>query len=153
MEDFIDEDQEERVGYGAMAVGAGGGMVVDGGAMVVDSRDPDRIFCPRCFNMWSPWEDRRLKTLMLKCNRCGYMEQADHTKPVHENYVVKQMKNILDNVSPAMGEDPTLHENAKSCSSCGGTQGVHFQADTGAKAESLKLVFVCKICGNKWMES
>lgn len=59
---------------------------------MTDSRDPDRIFCPRCLNIWGPWEDRQRQLLMLKCTTCGHMERADNSKPVHENYVVKQLQ-------------------------------------------------------------
>ena len=59
------------------------------------NRDPDRIFCPRCTNMWGPWEDRQQNLLMLKCNSCGHMERADNTKPVHQNFVVKQMQYVF----------------------------------------------------------
>jgi len=47
---------------------------------------------PKCTNMWGPWEDRQRKLLMLKCTSCGYMEQANNAKPVHENFVVKRLQ-------------------------------------------------------------
>jgi hypothetical protein len=59
------------------------------------NRDPARIYCPRCTNMWGPWEDRQQNLLMLKCNSCGHMERADNTNPVHQNFVVKQMQYVF----------------------------------------------------------
>ena len=88
---------------------------------------------------------------MLKCDDCGHMAVADNTKPVHENYVVKQDQDILGNISPYTGQDPTLHQHSRKCDQCGHDEVVHFQADAGAKVESLKLAYVCKNCGHSWL--
>lgn len=122
-----------------------------------DSSDPDRRFCPRCTNMWGPWENKRRKKLMLKCRNCKYQEVADGTKPVYENYIVKQLKNTLDTISPSMAQDPTLYhariEGGCKAPTCPGQEAVLFQAESGTKANSLKLVFVCKTCGHKWINT
>ena len=118
-----------------------------------DKNDPDRIFCPRCTHIWKTWEDKQRRVLMLKCDNCGHMEPAENTKPVYENYVVKQDQDILGAISPYTGQDPTLHQHTlvNGCKKCGYDEVVHFQADAGAKVESLKLAYVCKNCGHSWL--
>jgi DNA-directed RNA polymerase II subunit RPB9 len=114
-----------------------------------------RIRSPQCNHIWNQWEDKQRRLLMLKCDNCGYMEAADNTRPVYENYVVKQDQDILGAISPYTGQDPTLHQhtlatNAR-CKKCGHNEVVHFQADAGAKVQSLKLAYVCKNCGHSWL--
>uniref|UniRef100_A0A7S2D5P7 DNA-directed RNA polymerase II subunit RPB9-like zinc ribbon domain-containing protein n=1 Tax=Florenciella parvula TaxID=236787 RepID=A0A7S2D5P7_9STRA len=121
-----------------------------------DPSDPERRFCPRCGTMWGPWEDKRKKKLMLKCRNCTYKEPTENTTPVYENHIVKQLKNTLDTISPSVGQDPTLYQARipdPGCIMCGMSEAVLFQAEAGSKANSLRLVFVCKNsqCGHKWI--
>lgn len=119
-----------------------------------NKRDPNRIFCPRCTTIWRTWEDKHERKLKLKCDNCGHMEDAPVGEPVYENYIVKQEQDILSAISPYTGQDRTLHQDeGKDCPNCGHQEAVTFQADVGAKVESLKLAYVCKNCGHSWLES
>ncbi|KAJ1462635.1 hypothetical protein M885DRAFT_456317 [Pelagophyceae sp. CCMP2097] len=116
-----------------------------------DSRDPERRFCPQCGNMWQPREERTNRTLMLTCRTCGYEEPA-HTGKVYENRVIKEVSMRLDAINPEVVQDPTLQRsNQVTCDSCGHNEAVLFQAESGVKASSLSLIFVCCDCGNKWV--
>eukprot|EP00629_Pelagomonadales_sp_RCC1024_P018053 CAMPEP_0119275508 /NCGR_PEP_ID=MMETSP1329-20130426/13877_1 /TAXON_ID=114041 /ORGANISM="Genus nov. species nov., Strain RCC1024" /LENGTH=144 /DNA_ID=CAMNT_0007275889 /DNA_START=158 /DNA_END=589 /DNA_ORIENTATION=+ len=118
--------------------------------LMCDARDPDRRFCPQCGNMWQPREKRTNQTLLLACRNCGYEELA-HSACVYENQLKKEVSTRLDTINSEVVQDPTLQRHpATSCDNCGHGTAVLFQAESGATAASLSLIFVCCACGFKW---
>jgi len=125
--------------------------VTDGELSSDETRDPDRSFCPQCGNMWQPSEDRASRALRLTCRNCGYEEPA-HSACVYESRLMKAVSTRLDTINPEVVQDPTLQRHpATSCDNCGHHTAVLFQAESGATAASLSLIFVCCTCGFKWV--
>ena len=55
-------------------------------------------------------------------------------------------------INPEVTQDPTLQRmRGARCESCGHDEAVLFQAESGAFAASLSLIFVCCGCGYKWV--
>lgn len=116
-----------------------------------DKRDPDRLFCTQCGNMWMPREEKRTKKLMLTCRTCDYEEMA-HTVKVYENRLKKEASTRLDTINADVIDDPTLQRSrGVKCFNCHRNEAVLFQAESGTGAASLSLIFVCCFCKNKWV--
>ena len=151
-----DEDEDlERLGLRdaapAPAAPAAGDGAPPPNQVTRDARDPDRRFCPQCGNTWQPRESRADQTLLLHCRNCGYAEPA-HSPVVYENRIKKEVSTRLDTINPEVTQDPTLQRmRGARCESCGHDEAVLFQAESGAFAASLSLIFVCCGCGYKWV--
>lgn len=71
---------------------------------------------------------------------------------VYENRIKKEVSTRLDTINPEVTQDPTLQRmRGAHCESCGHDEAVLFQAESGAFAASLSLIFVCCGCGYKWV--
>ncbi|CAM9694478.1 unnamed protein product [Chrysoparadoxa australica] len=61
------------------------------------------------------------------------------------------LSNKLDIVQKEVTDDPTLQRSHNAvCEKCNYSEAVFFQADEGAKSQTLSLIFVCCHCGHKW---
>ena len=63
-------------------------------------------------------------------------------------------RNKLEQLSSDVTQDKTLQRtNEVECGKCGHNEAVLFQAESGLRAVSLSLIFVCTAegCGNKWV--
>jgi len=153
--DDDDDEDLERLGLRDAAPAPAAPATGDGAPppnqVTRDARDPDRRFCPQCGNTWQPRESRADQTLLLHCRNCGYAEPA-HSPVVYENRIKKEVSTRLDTINPEVTQDPTLQRmRGARCESCGHDEAVLFQAESGAFAASLSLIFVCCGCGYKWV--
>ena len=149
--DDDDDEDLERLGLRDAAPAPAAPAAGDGAPppnhVTRDARDPDRRFCPQCGNTWQPRESRADQTLLLHCRNCGYAEPA-HSPVVYENRIKKEVSTRLDTINPEVTQDPTLQRmRGARCESCGHDEAVLFQAESGAFAASLSLIFVCCGCG------
>ena len=88
---------------------------------------------------------------MLTCRNCGYEEPAS-TSVVYQNNIKKEVSTRLETINPDVVQDPTLQRmRGPPCDTCGHPESVLFQAESGEKAASLSLIFVCCNCGAKWV--
>lgn len=111
-------------------------------------------FCSECNNIMYPKENKADRKLMYACSRCSYKEDAQSGSCVYRNNLITTAGNKLDIVQTDVVDDPTLQRSKNAiCEKCNYNEAVFFQADEGAKSQSLSLIFVCtnRACGHKWV--
>eukprot|EP00752_Nemacystus_decipiens_P007449 g6658.t1 len=99
-----------------------------------------------------PKENKADRKLVYACNRCSYKEDAQSGSCVYRNNLITTAGNKLDIVQTDVVDDPTLQRSKNAiCEKCNYNEAVFFQADEGAKSQSLSLIFVCtnRACGHK----
>ncbi|CAG8671110.1 4164_t:CDS:2 [Dentiscutata erythropus] len=106
-------------------------------------------FCSQC-NLLYPKEDKETQRLLYACRNCIYQEET-------KNYCVyrNEISNIISDkttIIKDLAADPSLAK--KTCSQCGFTVAVYFQAQARRGDSRMTLYYACgnSNCGYRWTD-
>eukprot|EP00753_Platysulcus_tardus_P010754 PLAT3022.1.p1 GENE.PLAT3022.1~~PLAT3022.1.p1 ORF type:complete len:130 (-),score=25.41 PLAT3022.1:42-383(-) len=93
------------------------------------------------------------REMMWACRHCDWETPAEEFC-IHRVAIERDTSMSLDIIRSDIVEDPTLPRDLNAvCPKCGPSKIVYFQSSSYFRDESLKLIFVCCKCAEKWTDT